>query len=43
MKKINLILLSMFFIAGTLNASFLPMPKNDPYAIGPEGRAVDSL
>ena len=41
MKKINSVLLSMIFIAGTLNASFLPTPN--PYSIGPDGRSVDSL
>ncbi|MDR2426358.1 MAG: hypothetical protein LBD46_04160 [Endomicrobium sp.] len=41
MKKINLILLSIIFLTGTLNASFLPTPN--PYAIGPEGRTVDDL
>jgi hypothetical protein len=41
MKKINVILLSIIFTAGTLNASFLPAPN--PYVIGPEGRTVEDL
>lgn len=41
MKKLNTILLSLIFTAGTLNASFLPTPN--PYVIGPEGRSVEDL
>ncbi|MCL2144692.1 MAG: hypothetical protein FWH43_04280 [Endomicrobia bacterium] len=41
MKKINVILLSMIFTAGTLNASFMQGPN--PYAMLPEGKSVHDL
>lgn len=41
MKKISLILLSIIFISGQLNASFLP--QTSAYSMLPEGRTVDDL
>ncbi len=40
-KKLNSILFSIVFLAGTANASFLPAPK--PYVMGPAGRTIDDL
>ena len=41
MKKIQVLIISIFFLGANVNASFLTPPQ--PYSFGPAGRTVSDL